>query len=136
MKAHLRPYAILVCYITAAVHALPSNGGELKVFVLAGQSNAEGQAEVATKDKDTGEYLNGTLAYQLKVCDNALCTPYRNPQQPRHPNCNRNSKCHRIHALPQPLLLYGTLQKTTGRFSTTSRFGSMRLGNSKVSMDR
>jgi hypothetical protein len=68
---------------------------ELKIFLLAGQSNMEGvrflardpahvlhkpphtfthshtpsnaqpkQAEVATKNKTTGEYLNGTLAYQ------------------------------------------------------------------------
>ena len=39
----------------------------LRVFLLAGQSNAEGQAEVATKNKTspTGAYLNGTLAYQL-----------------------------------------------------------------------
>jgi len=38
----------------------------LKVFVLAGQSNMEGQAEVSSIDKTSGEQLNGTLAYQLK----------------------------------------------------------------------
>jgi alpha-galactosidase len=37
----------------------------LKIFVIAGQSNAEGHAEVATKNKTTGAFLNGTLAYQL-----------------------------------------------------------------------
>jgi hypothetical protein len=37
----------------------------VKVFVIAGQSNAEGHAEVASKNKTTGKYLNGTLAYQL-----------------------------------------------------------------------
>ena len=31
------------------------------------QSNMEGQAEVATKNKTSGEYLNGTLAYQVFV---------------------------------------------------------------------
>lgn len=39
---------------------------ELKIFVIAGQSNAEGQAEVNTTDAATGEYLNGTLAYQVR----------------------------------------------------------------------
>ena len=38
---------------------------ELKIFVIAGQSNAEGQAEVNTTDK-SGAYLNGTLAYQVR----------------------------------------------------------------------
>lgn len=37
----------------------------LRVYVVAGQSNAEGHAEVATKNKTSGAYLNGTLAYQL-----------------------------------------------------------------------
>ena len=45
-----------------AAHAAAT---ELKVFLIAGQSNAEGQAEVATRNATTGEYLNGTLAYQL-----------------------------------------------------------------------
>ena len=43
----------------------PARAAELKIFLLAGQSNAEGQAEVSTKNKTTGGYLNGTLAYQL-----------------------------------------------------------------------
>lgn len=37
----------------------------LKVFVLAGQSNMEGQAEVAEKWPN-GTYKNGTLAYQVR----------------------------------------------------------------------
>ena len=35
------------------------------MYLLAGQSNMEGQAEVATRNRTTGAYLNGTLAYQL-----------------------------------------------------------------------
>jgi hypothetical protein len=40
---------------------------ELRIFLIAGQSNAEGQAEVGTRDKTTGQFLNGTLAYQTLV---------------------------------------------------------------------
>jgi hypothetical protein len=43
---------------------LAAAAGTLKVFVLAGQSNMEGHAEVATLDKTTGKPLNGTLLYQ------------------------------------------------------------------------
>ena len=44
-----------------------ARAAELKIFLLAGQSNAEGQAEVATLNKTAGghTYLNGTLMYQL-----------------------------------------------------------------------
>jgi hypothetical protein len=41
------------------------NAQVVKIYVIAGQSNAEGHAEVASKNKTTGNYLNGTLAYQL-----------------------------------------------------------------------
>ena len=54
--------AALTCMAAAAPHNAQT---ELKIFVLAGQSNMEGQAEVSTKNKTTGAYLNGTLAYQL-----------------------------------------------------------------------
>ena len=37
----------------------------LKVFILMGQSNMVGMAEVATVNKTSGRPLNGTLAYQL-----------------------------------------------------------------------
>lgn len=55
------PLAILLAPLALAAQT------ELKVFVIAGQSNAEGQAEVATRNATTGEYLNGTLAYQTLV---------------------------------------------------------------------
>jgi hypothetical protein len=42
-----------------------SSAQKLRVFVLAGQSNMEGQAEVSTVNKTTGAPLNGTLKYQL-----------------------------------------------------------------------
>lgn len=41
------------------------NAADLKIYILAGQSNMEGQAEVSTKNVSTGLYLNGTLAYQV-----------------------------------------------------------------------
>ena len=41
------------------------NAEVLKIFFLAGQSNQEGHAEVATVNKSSGTYFNGTLAYQL-----------------------------------------------------------------------
>jgi hypothetical protein len=41
----------LVTQITAA--------GQLKVFIFAGQSNMEGQAEVATINKTSGKPYNG-----------------------------------------------------------------------------
>lgn len=44
---------------------LACNAQVVKIYVIAGQSNAEGHAEVASKNKTTGNYLNGTLAYQL-----------------------------------------------------------------------
>jgi hypothetical protein len=43
----------------------PCAAAPLRVFVFAGQSNMEGQAEVATVDKQTRKPLNGTLKYQL-----------------------------------------------------------------------
>jgi hypothetical protein len=51
---------------TVAALALAS-AAELKIYLIAGQSNAEGQAEVATRNASspTGAYKNGTLAYQL-----------------------------------------------------------------------
>ena len=57
-----------LCTVAAALGALASaSSAELKVFLIAGQSNAEGQAEVATRNASspTGAYKNGTLAYQL-----------------------------------------------------------------------
>jgi len=80
----MRTFALTLALMGAAA-------AELKIFLLAGQSNMEGvsflarapahalhttqashtpsnaqpqQAEVATKNKTTGKYLNGTLAYQ------------------------------------------------------------------------
>ena len=40
--------------------------GTVKVFVLAGQSNMEGQAEVYSTNSTTGKLLNGTLLYQVQ----------------------------------------------------------------------
>jgi hypothetical protein len=56
----------LTVVVTALTLALPTHAatGTLKVFVLAGQSNMEGHAEVATLDKETGKPKNGTLKYQ------------------------------------------------------------------------
>jgi len=53
---------IIIYGIALLVHvsAIP-----LKVFVFAGQSNMEGQAEVATINKTTKKPLNGTLKYLL-----------------------------------------------------------------------
>ena len=45
---------------------MQATAAKLSVYILAGQSNMEGQAEVASKNRSTGQYLNGTLAYQLK----------------------------------------------------------------------
>jgi len=56
--------SLLGCALPAAAGA--ADAGNLKVFLIVGQSNTEGQAEVATKNATTGEYLNGTLAYQLR----------------------------------------------------------------------
>ena len=53
--------ATLLCVVCEATQT------EVKVFIIAGQSNAEGQAEVETRNKTTGEFLNGTLAYQTLV---------------------------------------------------------------------
>lgn len=55
--------------VLLALLALASARAEnVFVYLMAGQSNAEGQAEVATVNKSspTGAYLNGTLAYQLR----------------------------------------------------------------------
>ena len=56
-----------LCATAALALAAAAAGGELKIYLIAGQSNAEGQAEVATRNRTspTGAYLNGTLAYQL-----------------------------------------------------------------------
>ena len=56
------------CISSALVLLTAANAAEVKVYMLAGQSNAEGQAEVATVNKSspTKDYYNGTLAYQLK----------------------------------------------------------------------
>ena len=51
--------------LALAAFSTLSGAAELKIYLLAGQSNAEGQAEVATTNKTTGAFLNGTLAYQL-----------------------------------------------------------------------
>lgn len=51
---------VLVAVLAVSVSAKPP-----KVFVFAGQSNMEGQAEVQTLNKTTGKPLNGTLKYQL-----------------------------------------------------------------------
>lgn len=59
----MTPYSIvLLCACLASASAQQQT--QLKVFLLAGQSNMEGHAEAATKNA-TGHYLNGTLAYQL-----------------------------------------------------------------------
>jgi len=42
-----------------------ANAGTLKIFVLAGQSNMEGHAEVASINTTSGRVKNGTLLYQL-----------------------------------------------------------------------
>lgn len=52
-------------FITMMIFLALARAAELRIFLLAGQSNAEGQAEVATKNATTGAFLNGTLAYQL-----------------------------------------------------------------------
>lgn len=50
---------VLLLAAITATHAT-----NLRVFLIAGQSNAEGQAEVATINKTSNNYYNGTLAYQ------------------------------------------------------------------------
>ena len=54
--------ATLICLASGA-HAA-AQGGVLRVYLLAGQSNAEGHGEVATMNGTS--YYNGTLAYQLR----------------------------------------------------------------------
>ena len=54
----------LVLLATSAVSAVAA-AGELKVFVLAGQSNMEGHAEVATLNKTTGLPKNVRGAAQM-----------------------------------------------------------------------
>ena len=53
-----------------ALFALLASGvaaqGVVHVYLLAGQSNAEGHGEVATMNGTSGDYFNGTLAYQLR----------------------------------------------------------------------
>eukprot|EP00039_Didymoeca_costata_P005441 m.81669 g.81669 ORF g.81669 m.81669 type:complete len:284 (+) comp12821_c0_seq1:35-886(+) len=43
-----------------------NQAANLRVYVLAGQSNMEGQAETDTINATSGTYKNGTLRYQLK----------------------------------------------------------------------
>lgn len=63
MKVALFCLAALAAATSALVS--PSAQPRLLLFVLAGQSNMEGQAEAATRNRTTGAFLNGTLAYQL-----------------------------------------------------------------------
>lgn len=56
--------AALVATLLLSVHSSAA-AGTLKVFVLAGQSNMEGHAEVATLNQTSGKPKNGTLLYQL-----------------------------------------------------------------------
>lgn len=67
MASSLRYVPVHVTLYTFLALAVPftATAGKLKVFVLAGQSNMEGQAEVATLNKTTGKPINGTLLYQL-----------------------------------------------------------------------
>ena len=58
MKAFLFPLAILLCAVTGFA---ASTSKPLKVFILAGQSNMEGQAVVDLKGKDYND-ARGTLA--------------------------------------------------------------------------
>jgi hypothetical protein len=55
---------VTVSLLLATLPLLATAAGTLKVFVLAGQSNMEGHAEVATMDTTTGKPKNGTLLYQ------------------------------------------------------------------------
>ena len=62
MMTHmLLPAVVAVAGLLLAPYATAA--GTLKVFVLAGQSNMEGHAEVATLNKTTGKPKNGTLLY-------------------------------------------------------------------------
>lgn len=56
--------AAFVATLLLSVHSSAA-AGTLKVFVLAGQSNMEGHAEVATLNQTSGKPKNGTLLYQL-----------------------------------------------------------------------
>jgi hypothetical protein len=56
---------MLSLLLLAAPAAAAAASGTLKVFVLAGQSNMEGHAEVGTLDPESGRPKNGTLKYQL-----------------------------------------------------------------------
>lgn len=63
----MRLSALLALLLAAAAaFARAEAPRELKIFLLAGQSNMEGQAEVDTVNATTGDYLNGTLAYQVR----------------------------------------------------------------------
>ena len=55
---------VTTALLLAALPLVATAAGTLKVFVLAGQSNMEGHAEVATLDPETGNPKNGTLLYQ------------------------------------------------------------------------
>ena len=59
-------FASLALLALLALPRAAAQQTELKVFVLAGQSNSEGHAEVASRNRTTGDFLNGTLAYQLR----------------------------------------------------------------------
>lgn len=54
-------------YLTICLALTPVSGSNLLVFILAGQSNMEGHAEVATINKTSGSYFNGTLVRQWVV---------------------------------------------------------------------
>jgi hypothetical protein len=59
-------FASLTLLALLALPCAAAQQTELKVFLLAGQSNSEGHAEVASRNRTTGDFLNGTLAYQLR----------------------------------------------------------------------
>ena len=64
-RALLTALAVGLAAAAPAAAAAAAAAGTLKVFVLAGQSNMEGHAEVATVDPETNKPKNGTLKYQL-----------------------------------------------------------------------
>ena len=49
------PLLLAVSLALASAYTPKTTGGTLKVYVLAGQSNMEGHAEVATIDPKTGK---------------------------------------------------------------------------------
>lgn len=60
------PSASKIASCVALLAAASAKQTQLKIFLLAGQSNMEGHAEVATINTTSGYYYNGTLAYQLR----------------------------------------------------------------------